>query len=266
MVIIPVVVNPILQHVNPRHEGGQGYANEIGEHGVFEVRLVAGRRGLASHHHLAWNPDHYRVRWNIFNHDRIRPDAAIAPNRDGAQNLGAGAYDDIVSDRRVAFTFGEACPSECDAVVKRYIIADFGRLADDDSHPVVDEKAFSYCGARVDFDAGEASDQLREPSSEGLGSVLPEPMRQPMPPQGVQTRIADQDFECVPRRGVSVKHRLKIAFQGLKHDRQLSIREMRKKRGAQVALAKVGDDHHYQLALIFFTPRNLQRSPHSCAR
>ena len=56
----------------------------------------------------------------------------------------------------------EARPTQRDALIERHVVADLGRLADHDAHPVVDEDALTERRPGMDLDAGQKAYELRE--------------------------------------------------------------------------------------------------------
>src|SRR5204862_4297795 len=83
-----------------------------------------------------------------------------------------------------------------DSVIQGHIIADFGSLADHDSHPVVDEKAPANRSAGMDLDARGASPNLRHNSPKQPPPMLPEPVRRPVEKQDMHTRISKQNLKA----------------------------------------------------------------------
>ncbi len=73
-------------------------------------------------------------------HHRVRADPGAVANVDRPQHFGPGPDDDAVTQCRVAFALIPTSTAQRNAVVKRAIVADHGRLADHDPHAVVDKK------------------------------------------------------------------------------------------------------------------------------
>jgi hypothetical protein len=65
-------------------------------------------------------------------------------------------------------------------------------------------------GAWVDLDAGQAARQVRNESPEPLEAMVPAPMRPAVQHQGMQTRVASQDFPSGAGRWVPVKNALDV--------------------------------------------------------
>jgi hypothetical protein len=124
-------------------------------------------------------------------------------NGDRAQDLGACTNGDPVADRGVAFDPGERASPKGYAVIDHHVLADFRGLTDDHAHPVVDEKAAADGCTRVDLDTGHEPAQLREqPGRKTEAGILPQPVRQPVDPDGVQAGVCEKVLERTPGRRV----------------------------------------------------------------
>ena len=98
-------------------------------------------------------------------------------------------------------------PAERHAVIERAIVADLGRLPDDDAHPVVDEHPPADGRPRMDFDSRQPAGPVREPAGEPAPAPTPEPVRnRAVPDQRMQPRIAGQDLPPGARGRVPVEH------------------------------------------------------------
>ena len=182
---------------------------------------------------LSRHADDDRVRRDGFHHHRICADATIRANRDRAENFCARADDDVIFQRGVALALVQTDAAERDAVIQRHVVADLRRFADDNAHAVINEKAVADFCARMNFDPGDAARKLRQPSSQQFQIVRPQPMRDAIRPQGVQSRIEQRDFEWVARGGIAVEHGLQIAVNDAEHKK---LREM-KNNASNVKLA-----------------------------
>ena len=90
------------------------------------------------------------------------------------------------------------------------VIADLGRLADDDAHAVVDEQPLADPGARVDLDPREEpSDVRHEPRHDGH-TPLVQGVRQAVELSRVEAGIGEDDFQVagrgrvLPPRGANI--------------------------------------------------------------
>ena len=88
--------------------------------------------------------------------------AVVADMGVAAEDGGPGIDDHVVADLRVpvdaldgvaVFADREALGSERDALVKLYVVADYGGFTDDDACAVVDEEIASDGCARMDVDS-----------------------------------------------------------------------------------------------------------------
>ena len=92
---------------------------------------------------------------------------------DIAEDDRAGAHHDVVAQGRVALSAVLARHAEGHALVEQAIIADDGRLADDDAHAVVDHEALADGRGGRDLDAVAAAGEAREQSRQPAHAVLP---------------------------------------------------------------------------------------------
>jgi hypothetical protein len=94
------------------------------------------------------------VRGDGADYDGARADFDVVADFDVAEDFRAGADDYAVAERWVPLAGVLACAAEGDALVEEAVVADFGGLADDDAHAVVDEEAAADA-RRGGFDAGQ---------------------------------------------------------------------------------------------------------------
>jgi len=104
------------------------------------------------------------------------------------------------------------------AVIQRHVFADLGRLADDHAHAVVDEKTRADPGAGVDLDPGESTHDVGCPTRQDLEPMRPQTMPQPVPPDGVQPGITQQDLQPAARRRIAGQHSVNVAAKCCEHD------------------------------------------------
>jgi hypothetical protein len=88
-------------------------------------------------------------------------DARAVADRDRPQDLRADADDDIIAQRRVALPTALACASKRHILVQDDVVPDDCRLADHDTHAVVDEKASADLCAGMNLDSGQEPADLR---------------------------------------------------------------------------------------------------------
>ena len=96
---------------------------------------------------------------------------------DRTQNLGAGADDDVVADRRVTFAMAGVRHAEGDLVVNIAVVPDFRGFADHDPHPMVDDEASSDLRGGMNLDSRQPSREMRRESSQEEKSVDPQRIR-----------------------------------------------------------------------------------------
>ncbi len=108
---------------------------------------------------------------------------------------------------------GQRLSAKGDALIDAYIIAYAGGFADDHSGAVIDEEVFANGGPGMDVDAGAAVGPLRhDPGNQGnLGLV--KLVGQPIGGDGLDARIAQDDFVETLGRGVAGKGSSNVAFE-----------------------------------------------------
>ena len=79
-------------------------------------------------------------------------------------------------------------------MIERAVIADLGGLADHHPHAVIDHHPPADPGSGMDLDAGEEAAEMGDEATEESRVVQPQPARRAMKQDGVQPRIAEQDF------------------------------------------------------------------------
>ena len=104
-------------------------------------------------------------------------------------------------------------------MIKRAIVADFGRLTDDDPHAVVDEHAAADRGAGVDLDPREESPAMGQPAGKPAPAMAPQPVRhEAMPDERMQPGVARQHFPLAARRRIPVEHHGDVFTKAIEHD------------------------------------------------
>lgn len=165
----------------------------VGQIGVFEVRHWD-RHKATQRDRMRRNTDDDRARLNRACHDRARADSGIIADVDWPQNRRADAKHDATADRWMSLSPFEARAAERDALIQQHVIADLGRLTDDDAHPVIDDNSPADPGARMYLDAGQPAPGVRYETGEKIQAPAIERVSQPVNPDRVQTRIADDDL------------------------------------------------------------------------
>lgn len=115
--------------------------------------------------------------------------------------------------------------AERHALVDRAVVADLGGLADHHTHAVVDEHAPPEGCARMDFDAGHETRQLRDEAREPAAPRLPARMGEPVQHERVQTRITREDFPGAAGGGVALADRGDVFAKSREHGRDCVVGE-----------------------------------------
>ena len=155
---------------------------------------------------------------HVAHDDGVRADLRAVADVDRPEDLGAGADDHALAERRVPLALVPRRAAERDAVVERAVVADFRRLADHDPHAVVDEHPPPDRGAGMDLDAGQEAAPVREPAGEPAKVGAPQAVHDhAMPDERVQAGVARQDF---PRRAggrVAVEDDADVFAESVEH-------------------------------------------------
>ena len=136
-------------------------------------------------------------------HNGVGRHAGAVPHLEGTQHLGSAADQHIVADRRMALALVLAGAAQRNTVVKQDIVADLGSLTDDNAHAVVDHKAPADLGSGVDLNAGALPVPLGLKPRQKEQLMLIEKMRDPMPDDGVDARIEQEDLQLAPSRRIA---------------------------------------------------------------
>ena len=150
-------------------------------------------------------PPHEQVPGESYRHgDRVRAYVCALAEGDRPEDLRAGAYDDSVAERRMAFRGLQRRPTQCDAVIEHAVVADLRRFADDHAHAVVDEEPPPDGRPGMDFDPRDRPHRLGdEPGWKPQpGRALPHRVSEAVAPHRVDARVAQNDLEGRPDRRV----------------------------------------------------------------
>ena len=105
---------------------------------------------------------------------------------------------------------GQRGAAQGHALIKRAIVADFGGLADDDAHAVIDKQPPADVSAGMNFDPGKEPPEMRYEASGEQPAVPPQPMADAVKQQRVKPRVAQHDLE--PRAGGGVASQGRVNF------------------------------------------------------
>ena len=190
---------------------GDAFFIRVGGFGVNAVgdeRTASGGFGA-----MGGGADDGRILRHVFDHGGVGADFGVFADGDGSQNLRAGADDDIVFNRGVAFAALAAVglgAAEGNAVVHGYIVADDGGFADDDAHAVVNKEIFADLGAGVDFHAGQQPSELRQQPRRKPPALLPQAVRQAVKQDAVVAWGTQKRFPAAGGGGVLGDYRVKV--------------------------------------------------------
>src|SRR5258706_2347146 len=105
--------------------------------------------------------------------------------------------------------------------MERALVADCRRLADHDAHAVIDEDAPADGGPRMDLDAGEEADPVRDEAREPGKAHRPQRVREAVQLQRVEARIARDHFPHAARGGIAFENALDVFADAGEHQRSL---------------------------------------------
>jgi len=126
------------------------------------------------------------------------------------KNVPAGADDDAVFERRVTAPLVPRGAAQRHAVVKRHIVADDRRFADDDAHAMIDEQPLADARTGMDLDAGEEASEVRDEAAAPAQAVRPQPVRQTVRDQCMDSRVTGQHFPESAGCRVPIEYRLDV--------------------------------------------------------
>ena len=129
----------------------------------------------------------------------------VVADFDIAQDFRAGADDNFVANGRMALAGLLAGSAEGDALIHENVVPDFGGLADNDAHAVVDEEAAADGGSGMDFNAGHGAGELRDDASEGEPASAVDAMGDAVDEDGVESGVAEEDFKHAAGGGVALE-------------------------------------------------------------
>ena len=113
---------------------------------------------------------HHAVRRHVLCKPDIAANRRVAPDRDPAEDGGAGVNDHVVFhdgvtgvalDHIALIVSREMPRAERDGLINSHIVANDGGFADDDAGAVINEEARSDRGPRMNVDAGPGMRDLR---------------------------------------------------------------------------------------------------------
>ena len=165
----------------------------------------------------AGNPDNGRMGRHRGHEHRAGTDPAVATDRDRAENGRAAEDRHRVFDGRMALDWLGGRTTECNALIDRYVIADFAGLANDDAHAMIDKAAPADFRAGMNLNSCQESSDVAYETRKRDQLALPEPVRDPVDENRVKTRIGYRNFPNRPGRRIALEYCLNIFFERLPH-------------------------------------------------
>ena len=184
-----------------------------------ERRALGLRLRLCRHHDARRIADCRAARRHRLHDDRVRTDLRARPDGETAEHLRARTDDHAGFERRVALGAArERRAAQRHALIDRAVIADDRRLADHDTHAVIDEHAPADRRTGVDFDACQEPAGLRRETREPVALHAPACVRETMQHERMQPRITGQHFPCTASGGIPLANRCNVFAQSREHD------------------------------------------------
>src|SRR5690606_18516430 len=171
----------------------------------------------------------------VLHHHSVGADAGVLAHRNRPQHLRPRTDDDAIPKCRVALAVdlgggvdrgGNA--AEGDAVVKRHVVPDLGRLADDEAHAVIDEEPLADGGAGMDLDPRDETPDAGDDAAEQKPAAAPGGVRQAIEHHRLKAGIGEHDFQTRARGRVPRDHGIDLVTKILenhvtRHDKIAAI-------------------------------------------
>src|SRR5580698_3762711 len=138
-------------------------------------------------------------------------------DRDVAQDLRAGADDDIISNGRVSFGSFLAGSPQSHALIKQHIVANLGSLTNHHAHSVIDKTSPSNRRTGMDLDARDGSIKLRNNPRQQRESRKVHTVRCPMQQDGMKARVTEENLKRALGGWIAVENRVDLFPDGPKH-------------------------------------------------
>ena len=181
---------------------GSKFDNDIGERIANVFRVGDDNALTVAQNDVARDTDDGGVVRYAAEDDGAGADAAIVSDGDVAQDLCAGADHDAVAQGGMALAFLLAGAPQGNALIEGDVVTHNGGFPNDGARAVVDEEAASKFGSGMDFDPGEQARHLGEPAGQEAQIMPPQPVGEMVCPNGMQSGIAEEDFQVGARRRV----------------------------------------------------------------
>jgi hypothetical protein len=141
----------------------------------------------------------------------------VIPDSDVAENLRPRPDYDVVAQRGVPFPFFLARATERHALVKQAIVPNDGSFADDDAHPVIDEKSAADLSARVNLNAGHQPGDLADDARRQRHTRIVKAMGEAVQQDRVKAGVAEKDLKYAPGGRVLPEYRFDLFPNGAEH-------------------------------------------------
>ena len=138
---------------------------------------------------------------------------AVVPDPNGPQQFSSCSHDHVVLNGGVALFLFPTGPPQGHPLVNGDVVSNFRGLADDDAQAVVDKKAVSDFGPRMNLDGRKKAHHVGKPTSQELESLIPQPMVEAVPKDGMDAGVAEKDLPGVSGRGVTLLRNGNILFK-----------------------------------------------------
>ena len=174
------------------HELGSGHTKCIQQAVIF--RFGQGLWAGMAAHYLPGHANHNRVGRDGLDHDCIGSNSAVNSDDDIPQDLRPGSNNHMIFQSGVALALVQAGAAQGDTMIESDVPANLSRLADHDTHAMVDKELRPDRGSRVDLDPCPAANELGDHPSNQVEATNPEPVGDAIPPYSVQPLIAEQHY------------------------------------------------------------------------
>lgn len=161
-------------------------------------------------HHPRRHANHGCIGRNLLEHHRTSADERVVADGDRAEDAGADTHQNVMAQRGVPFACFLAGASQGHPLVEGNIISDLRSLADDGTHPVVNEESPADSCAWMNLNAGEVAVDLGNEPGGHAKPTGPKPVRQTMGDDRVEAGIKQQHLERAAGRRIALQRRLNI--------------------------------------------------------
>jgi hypothetical protein len=199
--------NEIFENLDAGHHSSHVLAYDIRDMVMVEINpMRVHGHTFPGLNHSAGDANDGSVWVHIPDDHRIGAYAHVVAQGNGAKDLGSGANQDTIAQGGMALALVPTGASQRDSVVKRDIVADFRRLANNHSCSMIDEEATAdgCSGMNVDIapKPGEKSQQARQV----MKSATPQAVAQTVHENGMHAGVSGQYFKTGAGRRIALKN------------------------------------------------------------